>query len=72
MFRKLVFVGVDEIDIGMRLKQFRCLEKRIRLEQVVMIEQADPFALRFGKAAIGRHRNASVLLKANQTDARVA
>ena len=56
----------------MRLKQFRRLEKRIRLEQVVMIEQADPFALRFGKAAIGRYRNASVLLKANQTDARVA
>ena len=56
----------------MGLKQFRRLEKRIWLKQVVVIEQADPFAVRFGKAAIRCHRNAAVLLEANQADARVA
>ena len=71
-FGQFIFVRINKIDIGARLQNPRRVKKRIRLELVVVIEEADPLATRFGHAAIRRNRNAAGLFEAHQADARVA
>src|SRR5207248_876002 len=39
-----IFVGINKVDFLVFLQEFGDTKERIRLEQVVMIQQSDPFA----------------------------
>ena len=50
--RQLVFIGVNQIGVAMILEPFSHLKKGVRLEHVIVIEEADPFTLRQCQAVI--------------------
>ncbi len=52
LLRELVFIGVNQVGVAMVLEPFDVLEKRIRLEHIIVIEKADPFSFREGETAI--------------------
>ena len=52
LFRELVFIGIDHVCVAMILKPFYILKKCVRLENIVVIEEAHPFAFGQGEASI--------------------
>ena len=65
---QFVFVGINEIGVGMRLEEFRGPIKRVRLEQVVVVEEADPFAGGGLDAEIGSGRNSPWRFESEEMD----
>src|SRR4026208_116205 len=45
VFAELVFIRINQISIRMGLQKFQNLEKRVRLNDVVMIEKSDPLPM---------------------------
>src|SRR5215510_3002351 len=72
LFAELVFVGVDQIGIAMSLQKFHDLEQRIRLDNVVVVEQSHPFPAGELESPIRRSRNTSVFSETRQGDAPIA
>ena len=52
MFSQFVFIGVNQIGVGMVLKPFHVLKKRIRFEEIIVIEEGYPITLRERETAI--------------------
>ncbi len=50
---QFVFVGVDEICVGMILQPFHVLKERIWFEDIIVIEKGHPIALRHRKPVVG-------------------
>ena len=49
---QFVFIGVNQIRVGMVLKPFHVLKKRIRFEKIIVIEKGHPVTLRQRETAI--------------------
>lgn len=69
---QFVLVRVNQIGVGMGLQKLRNLEKRVRFQDVVMIEKRDPIALSQFEALILRRRNPFVLPNSRKSYALVA
>ena len=61
VFRHLVLVGIDQVGL-LPLDGLGHLPQRIRLQQIVMVAQGQPFSFRQGSRAVGAAGNALVLL----------
>ena len=52
LLRELVFIGVNQIGIATILQPLHVVKKRIRLEEVIVIEEPNPLTRRKGDTAI--------------------
>src|SRR5205823_4638186 len=57
---EFVFIGINQISVGMRLKMFHEVEKRFRFENVVMVEEGDPLPAGERESVVRRFGNAFV------------
>ncbi len=69
---QFVFVRINQVGLGMLLKQFRGLKERIGFQQIIMIEKTDPFSSRLSESKVRSCANPLVVSKTNEFDALVA
>src|SRR5262249_16059851 len=69
---QLVFIGVNQIDVRMRLQEFHNLEKSVRLDDVIMIEKRDPLTAGECQSLISSSRDALMLSERFQDDTPIA
>ena len=69
---ELVFIGINQIGIRMRLQEFHNLEKRVRLDDVIMIEKSDPLTAGEFQPLIRCCRNAFMLSETFEDDTPIA
>src|SRR5882724_7674959 len=72
VFAKLVFIGINQISVRMGLQKFPNLEKRIGLDDVVMIEKSDPLPVGECQSQVRCCRNAFMFSGVFQYDTPIA
>ena len=55
----------------MLLKQLGFLKKRVRLQQIIVIQQPDPFAMRLFDGVVCRSRNSPIVIESEDSDAAI-
>src|SRR5207249_8986304 len=71
VFAELVFVGINQIGIGIRLQKLHDLEKCIRFEDIVVVKKSDPLPASQLESPIRRSRNPAMFSETSQDDAPV-
>ena len=69
---KLIFVAVNQIDIGMHLQDAHNLKKRIRLENIIVVKKSDPLSASELESTIRRSGDTSVFSEVCEDDSPVA
>src|ERR1700757_156772 len=72
VFAELVFIGIYQISIRVSLQKFHNLEKRVGLNDVVMIEKSHPLPAGECQSLIRRCRNAFMFSEVFQYDTPIA
>ena len=62
LFSQFVFIGVNQVRIPMFLEPFNVLKKSVRFENIVVIQETDPFAAGPFKTPVGRGGNAAAFV----------
>ena len=71
-FAKLVFVRINQVGIGMGLQKFHHLKKRIRFDDIIMIQKSDPLPVGKCESLIRCGRDSFMFPEALQNDTPIA